>query len=247
MFIDVHCHLDSLQNIERFIERAKKKRVKLIVANGVNEKSNRLILELAGKFKEVKAALGVYPIEALNLSDAAFTKELEFIRKRAATIVAIGEVGMDFKESEEKERQRGQFRAFIRLARDIDKPLIVHSRKAEEACIELLEEEKAEKVVMHCFCGKKRLVERIMANGWSFSIPANCVYSEQFQLIIKLCPLPQLLCETDSPYLHPEKEFPNEPANVVRSYETIARLKGLKMREVEKEIEGNYRRLFGKL
>ncbi len=244
MFIDVHCHFDMLEKQKEAIEKAIKKGVKIIATNGTNVETNRIQLELASQFPVIKAALGLYPIKALKMSDAELAKELAYIEKNASKIVAIGEVGMDFKESEDHERQKEIFRKIISLAKKLDKPLIVHSRKAELACIELLEEEKATKVVMHCFSGKLSLARRCADNGWILSIPANVVYSEHFQTVIKQLPIENLLGETDSPYLHPKKEWPNEPANVIESYKKIAELKSLSLKAVEKQLEENYKRLF---
>ena len=108
-------------------------------------------------------------------------EEIEFIRKNKKNVSAIGEVGMDFKESDDKERQRDIFSKFIGIAIELDVPIIVHSRKAESECIEMLESFGAKKVVMHCFSGKMSLVKRIASNKWNLSIPTSVTRSEQFQ------------------------------------------------------------------
>jgi len=97
---------------------------------------------------------------------------------------------------------------------------------------------------MHCFSGNMNLVKRIIKNNWRLSIPANVKYSEHFQKIIEITPIENLFCETDSPFLHPDKKFPNEPANVIESYKKISEIKNLSLAEVEKKIEENYKRLF---
>ena len=152
---------------------------------------------------------------------------------------------MDFKEDEkEHERQKKIFKKCISLSIDLDKPIIIHSRKAELECIELLESLKAKKVIMHCFCGKWKLVERIQNNGWFLTVPTSVVKSEQFQRVAREVPLDQLFCETDAPFLHPEKKWPNEPALVVESYMKIAELKKISLEEVTQAIESNYAKLF---
>lgn len=246
-FIDIHCHLDfySEEQVKKIVQRARKKDVGIIVCNGVKPESNRKVLELAGKYPEIRAALGLYPTDALALSDEEIDSELDFIRKNSEKIIAIGEVGLDFKETEDKERQVGIFEKIIDLALELDKALIVHSRKAEKEVIDLLEKKKAKKVVMHCFSGNFKLVQRIVENGWMMTIPTNVRNSEHFQKVIERVPLENLLCETDSPFLHPDKKENNEPANVVVSYEKIAEIKGLKMGEVERKIEGNFEKLVG--
>jgi len=249
MFIDVHCHLDYYRDEEtkEIIERAREKRVGIVVSNGTNHKANEKVLELAEKYGEVKCALGLYPIEAIKMSWDEINKELDFIRKNGKRAVAIGEVGIDFKESimmEEHEKQKKLFDKIVKLSALLNKPIIVHSRKAEKECVEILERNKAKKVIMHCFNGNFNLVSRIKENGWMISIPTNVTFSEHFQKIIKETDLKNLLCETDSPYLHPEKKRNNEPGNVVESYKKIAEIKGMKLKEVEKKIEENYKRVF---
>jgi len=245
MFIDVHCHLDyySDKQIENIVDRARKANVKLIITNGINKKTNRKSLKLAEKYKELKASLGIYPIEALSMTEKEINDELNFIESKKEKIVAVGEVGLDFKETEEREKQIKTFKKIIWLAQKINKPLIIHSRKAEEEVIEILEQTKVRKVILHCFSGKKHLLERIKKNYWMISIPANVKFSEHFQMAAKMFPIEQLLCETDSPFLHPSKEKNNEPANVIESYKKISEIKSLSLNEIENIIEQNYFRL----
>lgn len=244
MFIDAHCHFDLLDT-DKAISAARKAHVTCIISNGINPETNRKTLELSKQYPEVRAALGLYPTEALALSDATIKKELAFIRSNAESIVAIGEVGMDFKEDlEHHNKQRSLFSNIIELSNSLHKPLIVHSRKAEEACIELLEKHQARQVVMHCFSGKMSLVKKIISNGWTLTIPTCVKTSEHFQNVIALTPMNQLLCETDSPYLHPDKGWPNEPAQVIESYKMIAKIKNLSLKEIEKQLEINANALF---
>lgn len=243
-YIDVHCHLDMCKDIPGIIKRAREKEVKIIVTNGTEPETNRKALEFSGKYEEVRAALGMYPIDALKMDDEQIKKELDFIEKNKSKIVAIGEVGMDFKESDEKQRQKEIFSELVKLGIKINKPVIVHSRKAEQECIDVLEELGAKKVIMHCFSGKISLVKRIIENGWSLSIPASVKNSEHFQNVVKITPMEQLLCETDAPFLHPDKLRDNEPMFVIESYKKIAEIKKIKLDNVRKKIEDNYMNLF---
>ena len=244
MLIDVHCHLDMMKNPEEAISQAKKAGVGIIVSNGVKFESNRKILHFASQFKEVKAALGIYPTDALKMSDSGIDKEIEFIKKNNEEIVAIGEVGLDLKESSDMKNQEENFLKFINLAKELGRPIIVHSRNAEERCIQILENEMIEKVIMHCFCGTSLLVRRIVENSWFLSIPTSVCYKEWFQQVIRETPIENLLCETDSPYLHPERKGENSPANVLLVYKKIAEIKNLDLRIIEKKIENNYNSLF---
>ena len=104
MFIDAHCHLDMLEkegvSIGEAINRARKSKVGLIVVNGVTPIRNRAILALASQYPEVQAALGMYPIDALDLTDDEINDEIEFLRRRKNDFVAVGEIGLDLKEDE---------------------------------------------------------------------------------------------------------------------------------------------------
>ncbi|HLF53808.1 MAG TPA: TatD family hydrolase [Candidatus Nanoarchaeia archaeon] len=246
VFIDVHCHVDRCENIEATIKRAAKANVGIIVNNGINPETNRKTIELAKKHKEIKTAMGIYPVDGEEMDEKEFNSELEFIKKNAHIISAIGEVGLDLKIGKNLERQKQNLAKFIELSKELKIPIIIHSRKAEKECIELLEKFDVKQVIMHCFSGNFNLVKRIMENGWTFSIPANITFSEHFQKVADLVPISQLLCETDSPYLHPRKERNNEPANVVESYKKIAEIKGLSLSETEQKLESNYNRLFSK-
>lgn len=245
MFIDAHCHLEMCKDPEQAIKNAKEKNV-ILITQGVNVESNRWALA-SGSHDNVKVALGLYPLDCLKMSEDEISKELEFIESQKDKIVAIGEVGLDFKEdNKEHDKQKSVFAQFIELSKDLDVPIIVHSRKAELECIEMLEDQKASKVVMHCFSGSFNLIRKIITNKWFLTIPTNVTFSEHFQKVIELAPIEQLLCETDSPYLHPEKKRDNEPMNVIESYKKIAEIKKLPLEQVENQIENNYRRLFEK-
>ena len=244
-YIDVHCHLEMCKDIGGCVRNACENGVEIVLTQGTDINTNREALKLAEKYSEVEACLGIYPIDALKMSDKEIDKEIDFIRKNKDKIAGIGEVGIDFKQdSENHERQKEIFRKFVELSIELNKPIIIHSRKAEEECIEILEKMKAEKVIMHCFCGKRKLVERIVKNGWYLTIPTSVKNGEQFQDNARNVPIEQLFCETDSPFLHPDKKDNNQPSNVVVSYEKIAEIKDMKIDEVKNKIYNNFLNLF---
>lgn len=245
MYIDIHTHLESYPDIDLIIDSARKAGVKIINYNGIDIPTNRKVLEYSKRFDIVKASLGLCPIDALKFSDAQFNDELEFIGSNANKIIGIGEVGLDYKEdSIHHEQQIKNFGRFIELSKELNKPLIIHSRKAESDVIRLLEENKAKKVVMHCFMGNMKLVERVITNNWTFSIPANITFSEHFQHVVKRTPIRQLLTETDGVFLSPFKGTKNEPANVIEGVKKIAEIKGLTLDDAANLIFSNYQELF---
>ena len=249
--IDMHCHLDEkfYDNVYELIEKSKKE-MKFIVPAGIDKESNRHVLKLAEKYPGfIKPALGIYPPDALAVEDSStkhfdIDKEVTFIEKNKDKIVAIGEVGMDFKHGKDKEMQESVFRKMIELAIKIDKPLIIHSRQAEKEVIDILEQYNYKKIIMHCFCGKYNLVKKIRENDWYFTIPTSVVRDEHFQRIVKETSLYRIFTETDSPYLSPFKGEKNEPLNVKESIKIIAKLRNMSENEVANVLYRSSKWLF---
>ena len=257
LLVDVHTHLDHsllINKMDEIIHRAKNAGLKHIITNGINPETNRKCLELSKKYDIVKCAMGLYPRNALkketesgeyplNAEDFDADQEINFIRKNKSNIAAISEVGLDFVHGENRQ-QIEDFEKMISLAEELKKPIVVHSRKAELKCVEMLETSTNKKIVMHCFSGKKSLVKRIADNGWFLTIPTIVVRSQQFQEIAKNVPISQLFCETDSPYLSPYKEQMNEPAFVIESYSRIAEIKEMDIHETTNNIYMNWQKVF---
>ncbi|MBW2992165.1 TatD family hydrolase [Candidatus Woesearchaeota archaeon] len=250
ILVDIHAHLDfpDFENkLDEIIERAKKADVKIIIANGISQKSNRKTLEIAKKYDIVKAALGIYPPEALPKEtdeEINIDKELEFYEQNINNIIAIGEIGLDYKNVENKEFQKQIFTKQLEFAKKHNLPAIIHSRKAEEDVIDILENLNYKKVILHCFCGKKHLIEKAKNLGFYFSIPTNVVRAENIQNIAKTVNINQLLTETDAPFLSPFKDKTNEPSFVIESLKKIAEIKGFRVEETANSIWLNYQRLF---
>ncbi len=257
LLIDAHSHLDHpliIDKIDEIVTRAKNAGLKHVITNGINPETNRKCLELSKKYDILKCGMGIYPRNALKkesetgefpaqIEDFDIDEEIDFIRNNKNNIVAISEVGLDFVNGEDSQ-QIEDFEKMIKLAMELNKPIVVHSRKAELKCVEIIESFKTKKVVMHCFSGKKPLVKRIADNGWFLTVPTNAVRSFQFQDIAKIVPITQLFCETDSPYLSPYKGQHNEPAYVTESYKKIAEIKGMDISEVINNVYMNWQKVF---
>jgi TatD DNase family protein len=260
--IDCHAHLEGERykdDLEEVVKRAEENGLQAIICSGVNPSTNRAVLSLSKKHPMIKCSFGIYPVDAvadkLNLSEETrhiekfdVGKELEWIEEHANDCVAIGEVGLDFKEIKDPKIQKMQeeiFKKIIDLCIKLDKPIVVHSRSAELRAIEILEEKKAKKVMMHCFSGKKNLIRRIAQNGWTCSVPAIITRLQHFKTLTELMPLEQLVTETDSPYLSPVAMTRNEPANVSITISEIAKIKDMKEETVAKIMFENAKGLFG--
>ena len=245
MLIDIHCHLHHCyfnEDLDKVIDNARKNNLKVIMTTGLDQKSNRKTLELAEKYDIVKGCLGIYPMKNLEFN---IDEEIKFIEKNKNNIAAIGEIGLDyFWVKDNMKEQKELLGKMISLAEKIDKPVIIHSRKAEEDCIDMLASSKLKKIIMHCFTGKKEFVKKIIDNGWFLTASTSIVRSQQFQDTAKTAPITQLFCETDAPYLSPFKGKRNEPAFVLESYKKLAEIKGMKLKEVDNNIWMNWQRLF---
>jgi len=262
LLVDVHAHLDLegyeiYGGIDKLLDECVHNGVKAIISNGTEIESNRKILEIAKRHSIVKVALGIYPTHCLEMieegKEKEFNEELHFIEEniKQKKCIAVGEVGLEYSEiknlNDSKKRiQKDCLRKFIHIAKKYNVPIIVHSRGAELEIVELLEEEgmKNHKVIMHCFSGRKHLVQRIRDNKWYFSIPCNVDRSLHFQQIVKDTPIAQLLTETDSPYLSPVPGKINRPDNVKHTIIKIAELKGMTPEEISNIIYVNYQKLF---
>ena len=262
--VDVHCHINHellKPQINEVLKRAEEIGVKAILLSGINPPANREVLELAEKYPLIKASLGIYPTDAIGMgSDETglpehkgkinIDDELQFIQDNIDKVAAIGEIGMDFywatKEDTYKE-QAAIFRKIIQFAIKVKKPIVIHSRKAEEECLEILEQEIKQKeipVIQHCFSGRKSLMTKAIELGHYFSIPPIICKASNFQTLVKKAPITQLLTETDAPWLSPVKDKPNEPANVIESIQKIAEIKKISIEEAAEQIWKNYQKVF---
>ena len=242
MLIDIHTHLD----FDRFssdLDSVINKFNGIIIQNSVNLESMKKGLEISKKYKNIKVALGVYPLHCLEISEKELDEQLIFIKENKDKIVAIGEIGLDFKESLEKERQINNIKKFISLAEEIKKPLIIHSRKAEAEVLETLKDVKV-KVVLHYFNTNSTLVKKALEYGFYFSVPTNISTNKNLKKLVKLAPLDRLFTETDSPFLSNIKGERNEPINVRHTISIISKIKEINEKEVEEQIYKNYLNIF---
>ncbi len=260
LLVDIHAHLDFphfAKDLPAVLQRAKRAGVAAIISQGVHHASNRRTLELAATYALIRPALGLYPLNAPNVEVHDDEKEdfdrqsvsvdetLAFIKAHAKGIAAIGEVGIDLKYSDDEERQVENFTRILRLSTAIKKPVIIHSRKAEQLVLDLLEDARHMNAVLHCFSGGKKLIRRAVDLGLPLTVTSNANRLEHFRMVARMVPLRQLLTETDAPYLSPVAGERNEPANVKSAVAVIAQEKGLAVEEAANLVYMNYRRLFG--
>ncbi|MEO6858211.1 MAG: TatD family hydrolase [Solirubrobacteraceae bacterium] len=225
--IDSHTHLDScLPPNTELVAAAEEAGVTRIVTVGTNGASCRAALAAAEDFPQVFAAVGRHPNEAAGFDDADLA-ELEALASHEKC-VAIGETGLDFyRDHAPHQDQRRAFEAQIELALRVNKPLVIHTRAADDDTLAVLEERAGDlKVILHCFSMASRVGECLAHEYWWFSFAGNVTYPKSADLREAALRIPaeRLLVETDAPYLSPQavRGRPNEPANVVRTAQALA-------------------------
>ena len=174
-------------------------------------------------------------------------EELKFITKFNKEIAAIGEVGLDLYWTKETKYQLPAFKKIIGLANKINKPLIVHSRDAEELTYQTLKSHDAKNVIIHCFGGDLEVTKKMHDDGYYFSIPATVVRNSKLQKLVQMTDLNKILTETDSPFLSPVPKTTNYPYNVIESIKKIAEIKGLHLDETKHILYENYKKVFNQI
>jgi TatD DNase family protein len=244
--IDTHAHLDACGDVAAVLERARKVGVERVITIGTGLESCRAALAAAENDSGVFAALGIHPHDA-DGQDADKLDELRALlgHERA---VAVGETGLDFfRDYAPRDAQRRLFDLQLDLAADARKPVVVHTRAADEDTLGALERFDGA-VVLHCFSSPP-LLTAALDRGYYVSFAGNVTYPKASDLreCARQVPTDRILAETDSPYLAPQprRGRPNEPANVVHTVETLAETRGEDPAELAARIDANATAVFG--
>jgi TatD DNase family protein len=247
--IDSHTHLHACKPPdEELVAAARQVGVTRIVTVGTDARTRREALKAAESFPEVYAALGHHPNEAAGVSDKDLADVAELAEHERC--VAIGETGLDyFRDYAPRADQERAFIGQIELARAAGKPLVIHTRAAEDDTIAMLDREaQGLEVILHCFSMPARLDE-CLEHGWWISFAGNVTYPKAQDLAdaAERVPLDRLLVETDAPYLTPQevRKHRNQPAYVVHTARFVAERRGISYAELEAAVEANAARLLG--
>jgi TatD DNase family protein len=247
--IDSHAHLDHCARDDAdLIADAERAGVRRVLAIGMDGASCRAALAAAEAFPQVRAAIGRHPNSATGFDDADLA-ELEALAAHERC-VAIGETGLDhYRDHTPPEDQVRAFVAQMDLARRAGKPVVIHTRAAEDDTLAMLAEHAAGlRVVMHCFSMPDRLDE-CLDRGYWISFAGNVTYpkSDELRAAAARVPEDRLLVETDAPYLAPQpvRGRENEPGHVVHTARALAEARGVEYEELEAAIERNAAEVFG--
>jgi TatD DNase family protein len=248
--IDSHTHLHLCEAPDaELVDTAVAAGVSRLLTVGTDGASCRAALAAAAQFDEVCAAVGRHPNAATGFDDDDYA-ELETLAADEHC-VAIGETGLDFyRDGAPAEDQRRAFIAQIQLARQLGKPLVIHTRAADDETLALLDEHAdGMPVIIHCFSMADRITECLAHPDWWVSFAGNVTYPRNQALrdAALRVPAPRLLVETDAPYLSPQprRGRPNTPAQVVLTAQALAVTRRVEYAELEREVHANAETIFG--
>ena len=244
--IDTHAHLDALDDADGAVSRAWEAGVTRILTVGTTVGGCRTALDIAERHDGVFAILGLHPHEAGSADDRAVASVAELLQHPRAA--AVGETGLDyFRDYAPRPLQRRLFEQLLGVAAGSGKPVVVHTRAADDDTLDVLADFDGP-VVLHCF-SSSGLLSAALERGYYVSFAGNVSYPKAAELRIAAARIPadRLLAETDSPYLSPQpvRGRPNEPANVVHTLAALADARDEDASELEARIDANATAVFG--
>lgn len=253
MFIDSHAHLDDDRfddDREILIESLRANNIDLVFNIGADIKTSKASVELAKKYDHIYAVVGIHPHDAEDAEDnyLDILRELSLEEK----VVAIGEIGLDFYyDNSPRDIQRKVFKEQLKLAKELNLPVVIHTRDASQETFDILKEAGKDgslRGIMHCYSGSVEMAKEYIKLGFyiSFAGPVTFKNARIPKEVAKEIPLDRLLIETDSPYLTPEpyRGKRNDPTHVRYVAEKIAELKNIKYDEIVKATNENTKKLF---
>ena len=244
--IDTHAHLGALDDADEAVDRAAEAGVTRILTVGTDIDDCRRALSLAERHDGVFAILGIHPHEAGTATDDDIAALRDLLEHPKA--VAVGETGLDwFRDYAPRDDQLRLFAAELELAAELGKPVVIHTRAADDDTLAGLADHPGT-VVLHCF-SSPHMLPTALDRGWYVSFAGNVTFPKAVDLRLAATQVPaeRLLAETDSPYLAPQpvRGKRNEPAYVVHTLASLAQARGEEPAELEAQIERNAAACFG--
>jgi TatD DNase family protein len=260
---DAHCHLDIedediFMSVEDSLAKAKAVGITGIVQVGVDVPSSKWAVKTAKEFSQIHATVALHPNDApliaLEKGESALDEAIAEIAELAKEDVvrAIGETGVDFFRTSEEGRafQEKSFRAHIQIANKLNKPVMVHDRDAHLDALRILDDEKAQQVIFHCFSGDKDFAQELVKRGWYLSFAGTCTFKNAQNLrdALQVTPLENVLVETDAPFLTPMpyRGYPNSSYMIPLTLATMAKEMNVDINTVADATRTNAEKLFGK-
>jgi len=253
MIFDSHCHLNDealFFHLDEHINKALNAKVSNMVVIGIDLLSCQRAIQIAEKYPFIYAAVAIHPNELMNAKPGDFEKIKELANH--AKVVAIGEIGLDYHwKNTPVDIQKEYFLKFIKLAKEIKKPIIIHTRDSLDDTFNFLSENKNDLTsgVMHCFSGSPGMAKKFIDLGFLISLggPLTFKNAKETKQVAAMIPIDYLMVETDSPYLapHPFRGKLNEPALITHVVDELAKIKNLEYQFVAEQTSKNAKSLFG--
>jgi len=253
MLIDTHCHLETLsESIEKTQQLCQLEKVDHLISIGVDFENNTKLIEMIDSFKNIYCTLGLHPHDAKswNINHSNFIEQ-HFLHPK---VIGIGETGLDYHYLHStKEEQFISFNAHIKLTIDLDLPMVIHTREAEEDTWNILQKynNDLQKVVFHSFSSNKTLAEKAISKGYFLGFNGMVTFknADLIREIVSICPIDQIVIETDSPYLTPipNRGKENSPSYLPYIAKKISEIKNIPLKDLENILIDNTLRLFPKL
>ncbi len=251
--IETHCHLDYLKQmpLESILDEARKKKIEKIITISVEPDNLQTVIELANSHEEIFCTQGVHPHDArLVTPEVLSTIKTNALREKK--VVAIGEIGLDYHyDNSPREIQKKYFREQFQLAIEIDKPIVIHTRDADEDTIQILSElapSLKKKGVLHSFTSGPQLAHEALKLGFYIGFNGIITFkkAEEVRDIVRMTPIERILFETDSPFLTPvpHRGKENAPFYLPHIVEKIAEIKNVSIQELVQQVYKNSQTLF---
>ncbi|MEM1565927.1 MAG: TatD family hydrolase [Candidatus Bathyarchaeia archaeon] len=252
-YVDAHIHLSDEEYVEKIddiLSEAKKFNVVALVSNSMDLGTSIRSLELATRHEGVYAALGIHPWTVNDLTEAQLRQTCEFIlkQKQNKSVVAIGEVGLDYKYQKIWDKQLKVFDEMLRLAEKMERPVIIHSRGTTAKIVDMLPSYQLKKVLLHWFSNPISALSKAIDSGYYISEGPPAAYSEGIREVIRRVPLENLLTETDGPVRYYKSPFDGRltsPAFLPAVVNAIAEVKRKTVVEVAEQMLKNFEEFFG--
>ncbi len=253
-FVDAHVHLSDEEYgkcIDEIIADAKNANVVALVSNSMDLKTSQESLSLAAQYPNlVYAALGIHPWNVQTLTEEELQRTSEFIKEQPhnETLVAIGEIGLDFKYMPIWDKQLKVFDEMLRLAEELDLPAIIHSRGTTEQIVNMLPSYNVRKVLLHWFSNPISVLTKAVEQGCFITEGPPTVYSNGIRDVVRRVPLANLLTETDGPVRYFKSPFDGKrttPSYIPTVVKAIAEIKKLDVTSAAEQIMENFETFFG--
>lgn len=255
MFIDSHCHLDHLKladyqkSLDAELDKARDAGVSGFLCIGIDYDQFDQLLDIENRHSDVWISIGEHPLnDSLGEQDSRLQDYCSHER-----VVAVGETGLDYHYAPEKaEVQKASFIRHLRVADELQKPVIVHSREAEQDTLDLIDSYCGPaRGVLHCFTGSWSMASDALDRGFYISISGIATFANADELreVIKKIPLDRLLIETDSPWLAPApyRGKPNTPVYLPEVAKVVSELQGVNLTRLAEATTQNFYNLFSKV